>query len=609
MKTIKNYPRPQFVRDSWLSLNGKWKFVFDDENVGEEKQFFYKFPNFNEILVPFTYETKMSGINDETVHENIWYSNDININVEKDKNIILHFEGSDFVTKLWINGNYVGMNIGGYHRFSFDITKFIVDGKNNFTIKVEDSLSKVQPRGKQRYKKESFKCWYIQTTGIWKTIWIESVSKNHIVSVKNTPDYDNKNIEIELVTNISEKDITNFEIETEILFDNKIVNSKKQIIEDKILNYNVNIHSVENNDEINFWSPENPNLYDINYKLYYKGNIIDEVSSYFGIRKISIENSKIFLNNKELYLKMILDQGYWPDSHLTPPSEEAIIKDINIVKKYGYNGIRKHQKIEDERFLYYCDINGILVWSEMANCYEFNDKSIEYFMNEWIKVVKQNYNHPSIITWVPINESWGIPNVSVQKNEQNFANSLYYITKSIDKTRPVISNDGWEHTISDIITIHDYKQDPELLYNEYNDENLDVLNNRRAYNTIHKLFSENYVYSGQPIIMSEYGGITLNSDKGWVYGNPVKSEKEFLVRFEKLNDAIRKTKYICGYCYTQLTDVQQESNGLVYDDRNDKFSSETINKIASINGNKLMMKKMEYWNMHIYFNIIVKIKK
>ena len=219
----------------------------------------------------------------------------------------------------------------------------------------------------------------------------------------------------------------------------------------------------------------------------------------------------------------------------------------------------------------------------MANCYEFNDKSIEYFMNEWIKVVKQNYNHPSIITWVPINESWGIPNVSVQKNEQNFANSLYYITKSIDKTRPVISNDGWEHTISDIITIHDYKQDPELLYNEYNDDNLDVLNNRRAYNTIHKLFSENYVYNGQPIIMSEYGGITLNSDKGWVYGNPVKSEKEFLDRFEKLNDAIIKTKYICGYCYTQLTDVQQESNGLVYDDRNDKFSSEIINKIASIN--------------------------
>lgn len=583
MKKIKNYPRPQFVRDSWLSLNGKWKFVFDDENIGEEKQFFNEFPNSREILVPFTYETKISGINDETVHENIWYSNDININVEKNKNTILHFEGSDFITKLWINGNYVGMNIGGYHRFSFDITKFIVDGKNNFTIKVEDSLSKIQPRGKQRYKSESFKCWYIQTTGIWKTIWMESVSKNHIVSVKNTPNYDNKNIEIELVTNISEKDITNFEIETEIQFDNKIVNGKRQIIEDKIFNYSVDIYNLENKNEIKCWSPESPNLYDINYKLYYKGKIIDEVSSYFGVRKISIENSKILLNNKELYLKMILDQGYWSDSHLTPPSEEAIIKDIEIVKKYGYNGIRKHQKIEDERFLYYCDINGILVWSEMANCYEFNNESIEYFMNEWIKVVKQNYNHPSIITWVPINESWGIPNVSSQETEQNFANSLYYITKTIDKTRPVISNDGWEHTISDIITIHDYKQEPELLYNEYNDKDLDVLNNKKAYNTIHKLFSGNYIYNGQPIIMSEYGGIALNSDKGWGYGKQVKDESEFLDRFERLTNAIRKTKYICGYCYTQLTDVQQEINGLVYEDRNDKFCSETINKIVSIN--------------------------
>lgn len=580
MKKINNYPRPQFVRDSWLNLNGKWNFVFDDENIGEKKQFFNSFPNSSEILVPFTYETKMSGINDETVHQNIWYSNDININVEKDKNIFLHFEGSDFITKLWINGKYVGSNVGGYHRFSFDITSFIVDGMNNFTIKVEDSLSKNQPRGKQRYKKDSFKCWYIQTTGIWKTIWIESVPKNYIVSAKNTPNYDYKNIEIELETNISKDDINNFEIETEILFDNKTIKVQRQIIEDKIFKYNLDICT---QDEINYWSPESPNLYDINYKLYYNGNLIDEVSSYFGVRKISIENSKILLNNEEIYLKMILDQGYWADSHLTPPTEEAIIKDIEIVKKYGYNGIRKHQKIEDERFLYYCDINGILVWSEMANCYEFNDKSIEYITDEWIKVVKQNYNHPSIITWVPINESWGIREVSENIQEQDFANSLYYITKAIDKTRPVISNDGWEHTISDIITIHDYKQDADLLYNEYNDKELAVLNNQKAYNTIHKLFSGDYKYNGQPIIMSEYGGIALSSDKGWGYGKQVIDENEYLDRFAKLTKVIKNTKYICGYCYTQLTDVQQEINGLVDENRNDKFSTEVINAINSIN--------------------------
>ena len=256
MKKINNYPRPQFVRDSWLNLNGKWNFVFDDENIGEKKQFFNSFPNSSEILVPFTYETKMSGINDETVHKNIWYSNDININVEKNKNIFLHFEGSDFITKLWVNGKYVGSNVGGYHRFSFDITNFIVDGINNFTIKVEDSLSKNQPRGKQRYKKDSFKCWYIQTTGIWKTIWIESVPKNYIVSAKNTPNYDYKNIEIELETNISKDDINNFEIETEILFDNKTIKVQRQIIEDKIFKYNLDICT---QNEIKYWSPESPN--------------------------------------------------------------------------------------------------------------------------------------------------------------------------------------------------------------------------------------------------------------------------------------------------------------------------------------------------------------
>ena len=371
-----------------------------------------------------------------------------------------------------------------------------------------------------------------------------------------------------------------FEIETEILFDNKTIKVQRQIIEDKIFKYNLDICT---QDEIKYWSPESPNLYDINYKLYYNGNLIDEVSSYFGVRKISIENSKILLNNEEIYLKMILDQGYWADSHLTPPTEEAIIKDIEIVKKYGYNGIRKHQKIEDERFLYYCDINGILVWSEMANCYEFNDKSIEYITDEWIKVVKQNYNHPSIITWVPINESWGIREVSENIQEQDFANSLYYITKAIDKTRPVISNDGWEHTISDIITIHDYKQDADLLYNEYNDKELAVLNNQKAYNTIHKLFSGDYKYNGQPIIMSEYGGIALSSDKGWGYGKQVIDENEYLDRFAKLTKVIKNTKYICGYCYTQLTDVQQEINGLVDENRNDKFSNEIINAINSIN--------------------------
>lgn len=582
MKKINNYPRPQFVRENWLSLNGKWNFLFDDEDTGEREKYYNFFPESIEIEVPFSYETKKSGIGDETVHKNVWYQKNINISeINKNENIILHFEGSDYITKLWINGSYVGLNKGGYHRFSFDITDYLVNGENSFTIKVEDSLSKEQPRGKQRYKNKSWECLYVQTTGIWKSVWMERVPSKYFVSSKITPVFDNGTVDIELITNIYEG-FNNYEIETDILFNNKVVNSLKNKVENRYIKYNMGICG-DKVHSIMVWSPKQPNLYDIVYKLYYNGTLLDKVYSYFGVRKIEIEKNKLLLNNEELYLKMVLDQGYWEESHLTPPDEEAIIKDIEIARKYGFNGIRKHQKTEDERFLYYCDIKGMLVWGEMASCYEFTDESTENFTDEWIKAVKQNYNHPSIITWVPINESWGVPDIRHDIKQQNYANSLYYLTKSVDDTRPVISNDGWEHTVSDIITMHDYKQNGELLYDTYNDEELSVINNKSEYNGKNKLFSESYKYDGQPVIMSEYGGIALNSDKGWGYGEQVKDEEEFIIRFRELTNAIKSTKYISGYCYTQLTDTQQEINGLVYENRRDKFSDKIINMIKEIN--------------------------
>lgn len=579
---IKNYPRPQFVRNKWESLNGEWNFTFDDENLGEEKGYYISFPTRNKINVPFTYETELSGIKDESVHYVVWYNKKIHISKEN-KKAILHFEGSDYKTKIWINGKYIGTNEGGYHRFSFEIDKNIQEGENDITVKVEDSLAKEQPRGKQRYKKESWKCWYIQTTGIWKTVWIEYVPKYSIKNVKSTPNLDNKNIQLEYETNISEKELeeNNFYIETEISFENELlITNKIQLTE---LYQENEISICENNAEVKKWSPKEPNLYDICYKLYCNDKLIDTVYSYFGFRKISIQKDRIYLNDDELYLKFILGQGYWKESHLTPPSEDALIKDIEIALKYGYNGIRKHQKIEDERFLYWCDVKGMLVWSEMANCYNYNDKSIQQFTNEWIKVVKQNYNHPSIITWIPINESWGLPNISDNIKQQNYANSLYYLTKSIDNTRPVISNDGWEHTISDIITIHDYKQDPELFYLTYTDNEKKVLNNMEEHNGKHKLFAEGYRYNGQPVIMSEYGGIALDSEKGWGYGKQVANEDEFIQRFELLTKNIKEIPYISGYCYTQLTDVQQEINGIVDENRNSKFSKKVEDKIKKTN--------------------------
>lgn len=581
---IKDYPRPQFVRKEWKSLNGEWNFIFDDNDKGETNEYFKDFPINKKINVPFTYETKLSGIEDESVHYIVWYNRKINISKEQlqNNNVILNFEGSDYKTKIWINGNYIGENIGAYSRFSFNVEKYVIEGENDITIKVEDSLSKDQPRGKQRYKKESWKCWYIQTTGIWKSVWLEWVSKKYLKGVKITPITDKVQLQIE--TNLSEQDIEKekYYIQTEISFNGQILNNTKEVINSNYEKIEINIVKEGIKHDIQKWSINNPNLYDINYKLYYEDEVIDTVDSYFGIREITIKEDKIYLNGEELYLKLILDQGYWKESHLTPPNEESVIKDIESVLAFGYNGIRKHQKIEDERFLYWCDVKGVLVWSEMANCYNFDDNSLQNFTNEWIKVVKQNYNHPSIITWVPINESWGIPEVSICEKEQNFANTLYYLTKAIDNTRPVISNDGWEHTISDIITIHDYKQDDELLYQEYTDKDMKVLNNLEEYNGKHRLFSNRYKYEGQPVIMSEYGGTAINSNAGWGYGKQVKNEKEFIERFAKLTKAIKNIPYITGYCYTQLTDVQQEINGLMDAERNYKIEPSIIRNINNI---------------------------
>lgn len=582
---IKDYPRPQFVRKEWENLNGEWNFIFDDNDKGETREYFKKFPLSGKIIVPFTYETKLSGIEDDTVHYIVWYNKKINIRKEQieNKKIILNFEGSDYKTKIWINGNYIGENIGAYSRFSIDIEKYVIEGKNDITIKVEDSLSKDQPRGKQRYRKESWKCWYIQTTGIWKTIWIEWVSKKYLKGVKIISKTDKVLLEVE--TNLLEQDIEKqkYYIETEISFNGQILNKTKKMIINNYEKIELNIVKAGIKHDIQKWSVNSPNLYDITYKLYYEDKVIDTVNSYFGIRDIVIKGNKIFLNNEELYVKFILDQGYWKESHLTPPNEESLIKDIESVLGFGYNGIRKHQKVEDERFLYWCDVKGVLVWGEMANCYNFDDNSLKDFTNEWIRVVKQNYNHPSIITWVPINESWGIPEVSICEKEQNFANSLYYLTKSMDNTRPVISNDGWEHTISDIITIHDYKQEDELLYQEYTDKDMKILNNLKEYNGKHKLFAKGYKYEGQPVIISEYGGIAINSKEGWGYGKQVKDEKKLIERFTKLTKAIKSIPYISGYCYTQLTDVQQEINGLMDEKRSYKVEPSIIRNINNKN--------------------------
>jgi len=601
---LKGYPRPQMVRHNWTDLDGTWDFIFDDEDQGEKERWSEAFPRDNrQITVPFSYETVMSGIHDETRHDHVWYHRTVSINIiPEDHREILHLEGSDFHTKVFVNGDMVGEHDGGYTRFGFDITDNLGAGENDITIKVDDSPSLDQPRGKQRWKSENFACWYVQTTGIWKSVWMEEVPALHIEKLKITPSFAGKNVRIDYVVAGAEicsensdfqtgrtvsadnettsNDIT---IDTVISFDGKEVN-RSSVKSDS--GKCTDIISVSNSEHeqsalnLHPWTPEQPDLYDLTVILKRNGVPIDEVKSYFGLRDVAIADGKVLLNGAPIYQRLILDQGYWKESGLTPPSEEALVEDIDKIHQLGFNGLRKHMKIEDERFLYWCDVKGMLVWSEMPATFRFDDTAIEEFMGEWADAVNQNYNHPCIITWTPFNESWGISDVKTCFAEQQFTEAVYHLTKSIDQMRPVIVNDGWEHTVSDLLTLHDYEEDGDAFEKRYRDKEKIVTN--EIYHCKNKCaMADGYKYKGQPVIISEYGGIAFagGGKDDWGYGNTVSSKEEFLKRFDRITSAIKNTPHIVGYCYTQVTDVQQEINGLMDMDRNFKVDPKKIYEI------------------------------
>lgn len=582
MNTIprKEYPRPHFARGGWLNLNGEWNFAFDEKNMGEKERWYESGNLQQKIIVPFTYETKASGIGEETFCANIWYQKQVTISEDyRNRKVILHFQAADYMTKVWVNGKFVGKHQGGQIAFSFDVTDYLGDDLSlNIVVKCEDSISCHQPRGKQRWLDKNFGCWYVQTTGIWQTVWLEFLNEVHVDSVKITPDIDTESVEFSYQF-AEEVDFSDdLRLKTEITFNQIPIKSFSFDVHRPKHTSKVNIASDHFEWKVMLWSPEHPNLYDVVFTLYKNGEILDRVDSYFGMRKISTENGKVLLNNTPIYQRLLLDQGYWQDSHLTPPSEEAILEDIEKTMEMGYNGVRKHMKVEDQRYLYWADKKGLLVWSEMAATYEFSDEAVQNFTDEWMEVVKQQYNHPSIITWTPFNESWGIKNIYVDVKQQQFTEGIYHLTKAFDSMRPVIVNDGWEHTVSDILTLHDYVELGEEFSERYKDLET-VVDNKIAFNKHKHAMAQGYEYKGQPIIISEYGGIAFSSEKGWGYGNQVKNEEEFLKRFESITQAIKDIDYICGFCYTQITDVQQEVNGLLTEDRQPKIEMKKIRDI------------------------------
>lgn len=579
------YPRPDFERPEWINLNGEWDFELDDSNMGEMEKWYLDRNLARKIIVPFCFQSKLSGIEDRSFHDVVWYKRKFVLSDHfSGRRVILNFGAVDYHTKVWINGEMAGEHTGGYSSFKFDITNLLKQKENIITIRVEDKgTNTLQPRGKQSWKEQNFGCWYTQVTGIWQTVWLEAVAETYIESVKITPDIDmgNINLDVKINGNLSDSILNVF-----VAFDGIEIIRSGYKLNRNTFSASIDIKSEEFEWKLKAWSPDEPNLYDINYELVRQDKVLDSVKSYFGMRKVSTRNGAVLLNNQPIYQRLVLDQGYYDGGLLTAASDEDFIRDIKTVKEFGFNGVRKHQKVEDPRFLYWADKLGILVWGEMGSAYEFNDDMITSNISEWRGTILRDYNHPSIIAWTLMNESWGVPNIIVNKKQQYHTASLYYMAKSFDTTRLVISNDGWEHTVSDIITFHDYTQDGEVLFKKIIDKDRVINESVCSIGNLlgaKYLFAEGYEYNGQPILLSECGGAAYDTHEGWGYGTNVKSEEEFMERCRGIIKSIYKTDYIMGFCFTQLTDVEQEVNGLLTIDRKLKvdpseFSSIILNK-------------------------------
>lgn len=574
----KGYPRPQQFRADYEILNGKWNFAFDENN---DKDYSGGVSGQLEINVPFVYQTEASGINVQKRVDCVWYSREVVLDAKQAAcDVLLHFEGSDYKTEVWVNGKRAGEDKGAYHRLTFDVTPFVQEGKNVVAVKVTDDYDVEKPRGKQRWKDENFGCWYVDTTGIYKTVWMEFVSHSRLENLSVQGNVDTNSITVTYdAVNCGYAD-GGYEVRTCVTYEGKPVAEITCP-----LTAETGGTALWLGDEVHLWETGCGRLYELSVTLIKNGKEIDNIRSYCGVRKIEAKEGKILLNGKPLYQKLVLDQGYWKGSDLTPPSEEALVKDITDMMDMGFNGARKHQKVEDERFLYYADLYGYLVWAEMPSMYKNTEKSRAVFAEEWTLAVLQQKNHPCVITWVPFNESWGIEDVLFDVTVQNFVNDVYHLTKLLDDTRLVITNDGWEHTLSDVLTIHNYEQDGKTLHSWY-----DTLEKCCAHNWPEGrkgAFANGYGYKGQPVMITEFGGTAFVKDTvgiNWGYGQGVKDDEEFLRRFEGLVTAIDDVPFMCGYCYTQVTDVQHEVNGLEDENHVPKFPKEKIKAILQKRG-------------------------
>jgi len=571
----RGYPRPQLARERWLSLNGAWDFAIDvDGDLTEPSQVVWD----QTIEVPFAPETPASGIGDNRLFRACWYRRFVIVPRAEAELLLLHFGAVDFRATVWVNGCHVGNHEGGYTPFSCDITT-VAERRGGFEIIVraeDDPLDLEKPRGKQDWSPQPHSIWYARTTGIWQTVWIESVPRTHIARIRWTPNLERWEIGcavwcagsrepgLRLRVQLSAEDtvlcddvyaVTGAEVHRRIaLSDPGIDDSRNELL----------------------WNPGRPRLIEARLTLLRGDAVIDDVRSYTALRTVAIDGHHFVLNGRPYPLRLVLDQGYWPSSGMTAPDDEALKRDVELAKAMGFNGVRKHQKLEDPRYLYWADRLGLLVWSEMPSAYRFTSESIQRTTREWMDAIQRDYSHPCVVAWVPFNESWGVPNLPNSPAERHYVRGLFHLTKTLDPTRPVVGNDGWESVATDIIGIHDYDPDPRRLAKRYRTDEVVPRLFRRERPGGRSLVLEGKRHADQPLVLSEFGGITFSEDpETWGYAR-VQRAAELAERYVALLETIHSLGLFAGFCYTQFADTYQEANGLLTAERVPKIPLEDI---------------------------------
>ena len=560
------YPRPEMVRSDWLCLNGWWDFGLDLSDSGEARDLVRGEGFDKKILVPFAAESPLSGIGNQDFMKAVWYKRTFVLPEGwKQKRVLLHFEAVDYKTTVWINGKKAGEHEGGYTPFTFDVTDLLSSGENLLVVKAYDDVrSGLQPAGKQCQRLHSYSCLYRRTTGIWQTVWLEPVAPNFIAKYRVYPDADNEEalIFVELYQ-APKGGMLRLRVR-----DQGKEEFAAQKTAEKTVFFLVKLKNAK------LWSVRQPQLYELEIAYLLQNREEDKISGYFGLRKIEARGSKIYLNNRPLFLRTVLDQGFYPDGIYTAPSDQALKNDIEISQGLGFDGARLHQRVFERRFLYWADKLGYVVWGEFADWGLDLSRPESYLVitRQWGEAVERDFNHPALIGWCPLNERW----------EPSFPGSIeniFHFTKLLDPTRLVVDSSGGYHFASpDVYDSHNYEQDAAKFKTAY-----DGLLQAPPVVFVNGERELNRPYQGQPYYVSEYGGIWWNPDQkddtAWGYGERPKTAEEFLERYKRLTEALLFNPRIAGFCYTQLYDIEQEVNGLYSFDRKPKFNPDTIRRI------------------------------